>query len=177
MMVPLTAQPASPPPAPPSDAKPMAPPAGFGAVDRLDATNGFRGMKFGADSTAGLTLYQDRGALKLYTKSGEALKIGPVILEQVVYYFLDGKLYGVGLFTNDGQDSQLLLRIATFAWGTPAQDGPDGSNLFWSGRQANARFSFNTAGGQGELFISSNAMQQAFLDYVAKSVYDGAKEL
>lgn len=163
---------------PPSEGtKQIGPPPGMGSVERLDATHGFRGLKFGEDMPKGLTLYQDRGALKLYTRKGDKLALGPAQLEQIVYYSLNDKFYGVSLYTEDGRDSNLLLRIAELAFGRGATEGQPGTQYFWQGREANARYTRNPATGQAELFIGTNKMTEAYHEYEAKAIYEAAKEL
>src|ERR1700679_1893319 len=53
-------------------------PTEMGHVHYLDYKNGFRNVKFGSPSSAipGLTLVTERGAMKIYQKSGDTLTIG-----------------------------------------------------------------------------------------------------
>ena len=60
-----------------------------GSVAYLDSLAGFRGIKFGTTFSefTDLTLDQDHGKLKLYTKTNEDLKLGLARLETIVYHF------------------------------------------------------------------------------------------
>ncbi|MET0224444.1 MAG: hypothetical protein ABW346_08725, partial [Terrimicrobium sp.] len=74
-----------------------------GSVAYLDSLAGFRGIKFGTafSEFTDLTLDQDHGKLKLYTKTNEDLKLGLARLDTIVYHFFDDKLYGVSIHTTD----------------------------------------------------------------------------
>jgi hypothetical protein len=68
-------------------------PATLGSVDYLDALNGFRGVPFGTafSEFKDLSVDQDYGRLKLYTKHNEDLKLGLAKLSSIVYHSFDDK--------------------------------------------------------------------------------------
>jgi hypothetical protein len=156
-----------------------APPPPMGNAEDLDNANGFRGVKFGSsmDSISGLELEQDRGSLKLYTKKDEKMLLGPALLDEIVYYFFEGKLYGVALHSADGQDSSNLLRILQLAYGYGAQPDQNAPIFFWSGKTASARFGMNPVSGAAEAFIFNNDLQAAYEKYEATSAAEAAKQL
>jgi hypothetical protein len=90
-----------------------------GSVAYLDSLAGFRGIKFGTTFSefTDLTLDQDHGKLKLYTKTNEDLKLGLARLETIVYHFFDDKLYGVSIHTTDPANTQTLVAIAGTGFG------------------------------------------------------------
>jgi hypothetical protein len=55
-----------------------------------------------------LSVDQDYGRLKLYTKHNEDLKLGLAKLSSIVYHFFDVKFYGVSIHTTDPANTQPL---------------------------------------------------------------------
>ena len=129
--------------------------------------NGLRGTKFGSPSSAiqGLSLTTQRGALKIYQKSGETLNIGDCQLDKVLYHFVDDKFMGVSLFPKDSDDGKTLLEIFEIAFGTGATAKPHADSgehkqhadeFFWKGKVANARLSLAAENHQAEAWIGNN---------------------
>ncbi len=147
--------------------------------ERLVEAGGFRGMKFGAafEEFSGLELASDRGKLKLYTKKDDDAKLGPAVLSEIVYYFFDGKLLGVGLHTADGQDSSTLLRILQAAYGPGIEPESEEGTFLWTGKNVSARFTVNETTGEGESLISSNALAEACHQYETDLVNEAAESL
>src|SRR5580698_8764358 len=58
----------------------------MGHVHYLDYKNGFRGVKFGSPTSAisGLTLVTDKGSMKIYQKSDEALSLGSCQFDKIL---------------------------------------------------------------------------------------------
>lgn len=123
-----------------------------GSVAYLDSLAGFRGIKFGTAFSEfnDLSLDQDHGKLKLYTKNGEDLKLGLAKLD-MIYHFFDDKFYGVSIHTTDPANTQTLVAIAGTGFGQGAK--LDQQNTIWQGEKAWAQLSQNPGTGEGTLFI------------------------
>ncbi|HEY5793028.1 MAG TPA: hypothetical protein VIS74_07005 [Chthoniobacterales bacterium] len=163
----LQAQSAPPAGGPPEEAPPTA--GELAAyLAKLDAVPGYGGIAFGgeiAKSKDSLVLEQDRGPLKIYKKKGETLLLGPALLETVLYYFYEGKLYGVAFHTNDGQDSVNLKSILHSAFGPGVNSAEGGPSTIWLGKKVGALFELNTSTGDASAFLFDQAAHDAYLKY------------
>src|SRR5271165_6286977 len=117
-------------------------PAAPEQTTKLDTTTGFRGQKFGTPFSEfqGLTLENDEGDLKLYSKKDENLQLGPVKLERVIYHFFKDKFFAVSLHTQERDNTLRLLRVAQAAFG-PGNWRPnakDDLDQTWLGKTAEA---------------------------------------
>jgi hypothetical protein len=159
----------------------------MGHVHYLDYKNGFRGTKFGSPSSAiqGLSLTTQRGALKIYQKSGDTLNIGDCQLDKILYHFVDDKFMGVSIFPKDTDDGKTLLEIFEIAFGTGATAKPHADSgehkqhadeFFWKGKIANARLSY-AENHQAEAWIGNNDLQEAFGKVQKKSAEEAASTL
>ena len=150
-------------------------------TSKLDTTTGFRGQKFGTSFSEfqGLTLDKDEGDLKLYTKKGENLQLGPVKLETVVYHFFQGKFFGVSLHTQDRENTLGLLRIAVAAFGAGnwRANAKDDLDQTWLGKTIEAFFAVNPKTEEGSLFIRDNQIGSEVEAYQEKLTNDAANEL
>lgn len=146
---------------------------------RLDAVKGYGGLAFGSDfSTAkNLVLEQDRGPLKIYKKQDEKLIIGPALLETVLYYYYEGKLYGVAFHTNDGQDTLNLKGIFAFAFGDGQDSDDSGPSTIWIGKKNGALFDVNTSTGDGSAFLFDHKLHDAYLKYETEAARKAADQL
>ena len=144
----------------------------------LDKVPGYGGVAFGATfSTKGFKLEQDRGALKLYKKTGEKLLFGPAILETVLYYVFDGKFYGVAFHTNDGQDSLALKNILIDAFGTGENSTDEGPGTIWIAKKNGALFDLNQSNGDASVFIFDLKLHDACLADQTAAEQATAKQL
>ena len=146
----------------------------------MDAIPGYGGITFGTELAKvkdSLVLEQDRGALKIYKQKTPTLTLGPVILETVLFYFYEGKLYGVALHTNDGQDSLNLESIFHFAFGSGQSSADEGPSTVWIGKTNGALFEINTSTGDGSAFIFNAAAHDAFLKYESEANQKAADQL
>jgi hypothetical protein len=159
----------------------------MGHVHYLDFKNGFRGTKFGspASSISGLTLVTDRGAMKIYQKSGDNLNIGACQLDKILYHFVDDKFMGVSLFPKDVDDGVALRDIFEIAFGNGATAKPHADSgehhqhadeFFWRGKIANARISYTEAH-QAEAWIGNNDLQDAYGKVQKKNAEEAAASL
>lgn len=148
-------------------------------IDQLDAVKGFGGLQFNSDFSAAkdLQLEKDYGPLKIYRKMDTKLNFGPAILETILYYYYDGKLYGVAFHTNDGQDTLNLLGVFKYAFG-PGQGSDDsGPSTIWLGKKNGALFDINTSSGDGSGFIFDQKLHDAYLKYESESAQKAAQQL
>jgi hypothetical protein len=148
-----------------------------GSTAYLDSLDGFRGVKFGTDFSkfSDLTLDQDHGKLKFYTKKGEDYRLGLATLTTIVYHFFDGKFYGVSLHTSDMTNTKTLLAIASAAFG--GGEKQDEANSIWQGQICWAHFSENFATNEGTLFIGNEELSRQLGDYEQKAANDAASQL
>jgi hypothetical protein len=148
-------------------------------VAALDGLKGYGGLTFGSDASASkdLEIEQDRGPLKIYKKKGEKLQLGPVLLDTVLYYFYDGKLYGVALHTDDGQDSLNLKNVLTFAFGAGQDSADGGPSTVWMGKTNGALFELNTSSGEASAFLFDIKAHDAFLKYESEAAQKAASQL
>jgi hypothetical protein len=150
-------------------------------TSKLDTTSGFRGQKFGTafSEFPGLTVDKDEGDLKLYTKKGEDLQLGPVKLETVVYHFFQGKFFAVSLHTQDRDNTLGLLRIAVAAFGPGnwRANAKDDLDQTWLGKTTEAFFAVNPKTEEGSLFIRDNQIGSEVEAYQEKLTNDAANDL
>jgi hypothetical protein len=159
----------------------------MGHVHYLDYKNGFRGVKFGSPTSAisGLTLVTDKGSMKVYQKSDEALSLGSCQFDKILYHFVDDKFMGVSLFPKDVDDGKALLDIFNIAFGNGATAKPHADagehhqhadEFFWRGKVANARITYTEAH-QAEAWIGNNDLQEAFGKVQKKNAEEAAATL
>lgn len=148
-------------------------------VDQLDAFKGYGGLALGSEFSAakGLELEQDRGALKIYKKKDANLTLGPVLLDEVLYYFYDGKLCGVALHTDDGQDTLNLRTVLTLAFGRGFPSASGGPSTVWMGKTNGAVFELNTSTGDGNAYLFDIKLHDAFLKYESEAAQKAADQL
>ncbi len=148
-----------------------------GSVAYLDSLAGFRGVKFGTPFSEfkDLSLDQDHGKLKLYTKKDEDLKLGLAKLDTIVYHFFDDKFYGVSIHTSDPANTQTLLAIAGTGFGTGAKLDPQ--NTIWQGETAWAQLSQNPGTGEGSLFIGDCHLSRQLGEYEQRAAVEAAAQL
>lgn len=144
----------------------------------LDKVPGFGGVAFGEEfPSKGFKIEQDRGALKLYKKSGEKLLFGPALLETVIYYVFEGKFYGVAFHTNDGQDSLALKNILINAFGTGENSADEGPGTVWLSKKNGALFDLNTSTGDGSAFLFDMKLHDACLAEQSASEKAAAQQI
>lgn len=148
-------------------------------IVQLDAVKGYGGLAFGSDfsSAKDLEVEQDRGPLKIYKKKGEKLMIGPALLETILYYYYEGKLYGVAFHTNDGQDTLNLKGIFAFAFGDGQDSDDSGPSTIWIGKKNGALFDVNTSTGDGSAFLFDIKLHDAYLKYETEAAQKAASQL
>ncbi|HEY5813036.1 MAG TPA: hypothetical protein VIT23_10350, partial [Terrimicrobiaceae bacterium] len=149
----------------------------MGSVLYLDSLNGFRGIKFGTafSEFKDMTVDQDHGKLKLYTKKDEDLVLGLAKLGTIVYHFFDDKFYGVSVHTSDSANTQTLVAIAGTGFGQGAK--LDKHNTIWQGETAWAQLSQNDRTGEGTLFIGNCELSRQLGEFEQQAAAAAAAQL
>jgi len=146
-------------------------------LERLNGLKGFRGIDFGSSFDAvssEMELYQDRGPLQVYTRKGEELLMGPVLLNSVHYHFFNGQFYAAVLNTVNSEDFEMLGSVFRFAFG-PGELDQDGSS-FWIGKNNGAILKRTPTGGAvGVLF--NMKLHEEYLQYADKAAKEVADKL
>jgi hypothetical protein len=150
------------------------------SVAKLDGVKGYKGLNFGSsysDAKESLVLEQDRGQLKIYKRKGEKLQVGSALLETVLYFYFDGKLYGVSFHTHDGQDSLALETILSEAFGAGEESADGGPSTIWIGKTNGVLFDLNTSTGDASAFLFDIKLHDAYLAYEKTALEKAADEL
>jgi len=135
---------------------------------KLDAVKGYGGLEFGSDFAKAkdlLVIEQDRGPLKLYKKKKEKLLIGTALMETILYYYYEDKLYGIAFHTDDGQDSLALKSILHSAFGPGEDSVDDGPSTIWIGKKVGLLYDLNTNLGASSTFLFDHKLHDAYLNY------------
>jgi hypothetical protein len=144
----------------------------------LDKVPGYGGLEFGAEfAKKGFVIEQDRGALKIYKKTGEKLLLGPAMLETILYYVYEGKLYGIAFHTNDGQDSLALKDILINAFGTGENSADEGPSTVWIAKKNGALFDLNPTTGDSSVFLFDLKIHDTVLAAQDASAKSAAQQL
>jgi len=147
---------------------------------KLDGVPGFGGIAFGADIDPlkkTLKVEQDRGPLVIYKKDGADLSFGSALLDEVLYYFYEGKFYGVALHTDDGQDTLALKEVFQFAFGPGQSPGDSAPTTAWIGKKNGAIFDINLSSGEGSAFLFDQKIHDQYLTYQSQSAEKAAAAL
>lgn len=147
---------------------------------KLDAVPGFGGITFGADLGSfkkDLKVEQDRGPLVIYKKDDANLKFGSALLDEVLYYFYEGKFYGVAFHTDDGQDTLALKEVFQFAFGPGQSPGDSAPTTVWIGKKNGAIFDINLSSGEGSAFIFDQKIHDQYLKYQSEAAEKAAAAL
>lgn len=105
-----------------------------GSVQRLDESNGFRGLHFGAPLTEGLhlRLVQDKGDEKIYERTDEDLRLGSFSAARIHYKFFRGQFAAVTIIVKGAEHAQRVLPAFQNVYGPGKMEG---FSCKWQGRQ------------------------------------------
>ena len=143
-----------------------------------DAVTGYAGIRFGAPFPASrFQLEANRGAVKVYTKKGQCLQMGPASLDAVLYYSYQGKFYGVAFHTKDGEDSMGLGNVLADAFGKGKKENQGGPSISWSGKNVGVLYEVNTSTGEGNEFIFDESIHDAVIGEQSSSAQTAALKL
>ncbi len=145
---------------------------------KLDVVPGYAGIPFGAPfPSSRFQLEENRGAVKVYTKKGQHLQMGPASLDAVLYYAFQGKFYGVAFHTKDGEDSMELGNVLTSAFGKGKKESQGGPSISWSGNKVGLLYEVNTSTGEGNAFLFDESIHDSVLSEQAASAQSAALKL
>lgn len=157
--------------------------AGQGSMDQ---TNSFRDMAFGSaieevQKTIQLEPISEDQAkgdpLKTYIRSDEKKSLGDVAIQEVVYYFLDGKFYAVLISTLDFRQTENLRKALDIVYGASPQIDKESRNLIWSGKNTTAFMRSDRVTGEARTMISCNDLQKNYDRLARESATKAASEL
>lgn len=152
----------------------------------MDQTNSFRDMAFGSaieevQKTIQLEPVSEDQAkgdpLKTYIRSDEKKSLGDVAIQEVVYYFLEGKFYGVLISTLDFRQTENLRKALDIVYGASPQLDKESRNLVWSGKNTTAFMRFDRVTGEARTMISCNDLQKNYDRLARESATKAASEL
>ena len=149
----------------------------------VDKVTSYGGVEFGAPlPESGFILEQDRGSLKTYKKSGEKLMLGPALLDSVVYYFFNGKFYGVAFHTNaahtnDVEDALSLKSIFIDAFGKGEDSSGGEPSTIWIGKKHGLIYDLNESTGDASAFLFDKNIHDAVLTDQSASEQAAAQQL
>ncbi|SNR32448.1 hypothetical protein [Hymenobacter mucosus] len=105
-----------------------------GSVRRLDESNGFRGLHFGAPLTGALhlKLIQDRGDEKIYERTDENLQLGAFVATRIHYKFFRGQFAAVTIIVKGAEHAQQVLPTFQNVYGPGKMEG---FSCKWQGQQ------------------------------------------
>jgi len=151
----------------------------------VDKTGGFRGVRFGTPlaevkKTWDLEPLNEEPTpgdrLSLFIRNEETKTLGLIALQEVVYYFLDGKFYAIGLCTPDTRQSEMLREALDIAFGTRPQASRTGDSRVWLGKTSSAQLNVNPATGEGRALIFDNDLQSSYQEFFLESAKKAASE-
>lgn len=164
----------------PTDAKES---QGFSTADK---NNAFRGIPFGTpleevqkkwDLTPVTEGSSPEEALRLFIKNDEAKKIGDLTLQEVTYYFFQGKFYAVEAETPDTRQTQTLRQALEIAYKRGPSPGVSPDALVWPGENTTTLLLINPLTGEGRMLLFSNALQGGYEAYFLESAKRTASQL
>ena len=157
--------------------------AGRGSID---LTNSFRGMLFGSsieemEKTIKFEpVSEDHAkgdALKIYIRIDEKKSLGDVAVQEVSYYFFEGKFYAVVIATMDYRQTENLRKALDIVYGGSPHKEKESQNLLWSGKKTTAFMRSDRVTGEGRTIISSNELQKNYDRFSRESAVKAASEL
>lgn len=156
---------------------------GFSAADK---NNAFRGIPFGTpleevqkkwDLTPVAEGASPEEALKLFIKNDEVKKIGDLTLQEVTYYFFQGKFYAVEVETPDTRQTQTLRQALEIAYKKGPSPGSAPDSFVWPGENTTTLLLVNPMTGEGRMLLFSNALQGGYEAYFLESAKRTASQL
>ena len=148
------------------------------------AQNLFRGIPYGTtvdemtakgwDLTPVNDSNREKAALQAYIRNDEKKSFGDITCEEITYYFLNGKFYGVLLQTADGTQTEILKEAICAKRGKPL---PSTCGLVWIGQNSSVILRFNETSSEGTFLLFDNAQQTLYEKYVREAGGAASREL
>jgi hypothetical protein len=152
----------------------------------MDQTNSFRGVLFGTpledvDKSLALEPVSEDQAkndpLKLFIRNDEKKFLGNIGVQEIVYYFLEGKFYAVCVATLDYRQTENLRKTLENIYGTAPQIDKESRGLVWSGKNTTAFMRFDKVTGEARTLICCNELQKNYNRLITESAKKAASEL
>ena len=152
----------------------------------MDQTHSFRGMVFGSsleevEKTIKLDSISEEHAkgdpLKIYIRSDEKKSLGDVAVQEVAYYFFEGKFYAVVIATMDYRQTENLRKALDIVYGGSPHKEKESHNLVWNGKNTTAFMRSDRVTGEARTMISSNELQKNYDRFSRESAVKAASEL
>jgi len=152
----------------------------------MDQTHSFRGMVFGSsleevEKTIKLDSISEEHAkgdpLKIYIRSDEKKSLGDVAIQEVAYYFFEGKFYAVVIATMDYRQTENLRKALDIVYGGSPHREKESQNLVWNGKNTTAFMRSDRVTGEARTMISSNELQKNYERFSRESAVKAASEL
>jgi hypothetical protein len=155
-------------------------------IGSMEQTNSFRGVLFGTPledvdkSLSLLPVSEDQAKndpLKLYIRNDERKFLGNIGVQEIVYYFLEGKFYAVCVATLDYRQTENLRKTLENIYGTVPQIDKESRGLVWSGKNTTAFMRFDKVTGEARTLICCNELQKNYNRLITESAKKAASEL
>lgn len=159
---------------------------GDGHRSSMDKGNSFRGVRFGSSleeikKSWELEALPDDAApgdpLKLFIRNDEVKSLGTIALQEVVYYFFEGKFYAVGICTPDSRQTGTLRQALEIAYGRSPHVSPAGDSFVWEGENVSAQLNVAPGTGEGRALLFNNDLQSAYEKFFLQAAGSAAAEL
>ncbi|MBC6991941.1 hypothetical protein [Hymenobacter sp. BT491] len=111
------------------------------SIQKLDEKNGFRDMKFGADSSTleGRKFFMTSDGVRYYIRPTDDPKIGGSTV-QIYYGFYKGRLLTVGMTAPDKANGQALFDALVATYGVPIKPNQYVNIYYWYGGLVNMSY-------------------------------------
>ena len=115
--------------------------------------------------------------LKLYIRAEEKKFLGNVAIQEVIYYFLEGKFYAVSIATLDIRQTENLRKALEIVYGALGQIDKESRAVVWTGKNTTTFMRFNQITGEARTLISNNDLQKNYDRTMLESAKKAALEL
>lgn len=127
-----------------------------GSKADLDAKYGFRDVKFESAPFEGATLVEDSGTFKCYQRPSDDLKVGNVVLKELVYCYYKDALATVFISTEGYSNSRGFLDVLTAAYGEGYQSNRYIERYYWFGSRVTLSYNENSSTNNAQIMMSSS---------------------
>lgn len=152
----------------------------------MDQTHSFRGMVFGssleemAKTIKFESIAEDHAKgdpIKIYIRSDEKKSLGDVAIQEVAYYFFEGKFYAVVIATMDYRQTENLRKALDIVYGGSPHKEKESQSLVWTGKNTTSFMRSDRVTGEARTIISSNELQKNYDRFSRESAVKAASEL
>ena len=140
--------------------------------------NGFRGLEWGVElkDTKGLVFLNQQGALSIYSRKTDKMKMGEAQLILITYSFWHNKLLGVAMSTNGLGDWYALKETTKMKFGKSTKEHPFLEEYAWVGKITSARLTYNQFSEEGMLVMVSTKLSNEMSAYDEQKAKEGAEK-